>query len=389
MPEALFTRRFAALWLFAFITFFSVLQLLPAIPFRIFELGGSKATAGWFLSVYTFASALSAPVMGTVADHIGRKRMLMMASGLFVVFSILYGVITNIPLLLLVGVVHGTLWSGLLSSASAIMSEFIPLSRRTEGLAYWGLASTAAVAVGPAVGLIVLRYGWFVLCAEMATLSAITLLWAWRLPVVEVRATTPFPALREFWDWRVSRTALSMSVIAFGYGGVTTYVAILSMERRIQPEYLYFVVLALTIILVRIFTSHLGDRFGPKPILYPSFAAIPIALAILSAAQTRWQMIVSAVLFGVGFGGAFPAFAAFILAMTDVRRRARTFGSIVWAFDTGIGTGSLMIGTLGQRYGLGKAFGMAAALSCLAIPIFMAASRSMTAIATGESQSEL
>src|ERR1700737_2390455 len=74
--EPLLTARFASLWCYALVTFFSAFQLLPAIPFRILELGGSKAEAGWFLSVYTFASAFAAPVMGSVADHIGRRGAL-------------------------------------------------------------------------------------------------------------------------------------------------------------------------------------------------------------------------------------------------------------------------------------------------------------------------
>ena len=44
--EPLFTPRFAMLWVYAFVTFFSAFQLLPAIPFRILDLGGSKAEAG-------------------------------------------------------------------------------------------------------------------------------------------------------------------------------------------------------------------------------------------------------------------------------------------------------------------------------------------------------
>jgi len=43
----------------------------------------------------------------------------------------------------------------------------------------------------------------------------------------------------------------------------------------------------------------------------------------------------------------------------------------VWAFDTGIGIGSLLVGSIGQHYGLGTAFGTAAVLSCLSIPVFM------------------
>jgi MFS family permease len=378
--EPLFTRRFFGLWAFAFITFFSAFQLLPVIPLRILQLGGTKAQAGWFLTVYTFASAFAAPVMGTIADHIGRKRVLMLASLLFIVFSILYGVVTNIALMLLIGIVHGSLWSALLSSASAIMSDYIPESRRTQGLAYWGLAGNSAIALAPVVGLLVFEYGWLALCVEMAALSVVMLIWSSRLPVTHTAGEMPFPSMGEVWDWRVSRTALSMGVIAFGHGGITSYVAILSAERGIHPKSLYFTVFAVTTILVRIFTSHLGDRFGPKPMLYPSFAMIPIAFAILANADSRWELILSGVLFGTGFGGAWPAFTSFILTASDKRRRARTFGSVVWAFDTGIGVGSLAIGSLAQSYGFTAAFLVAAALSCLAIPIFMAASRAMTAV---------
>ena len=50
---------------------------------------------------------------------------------------------------------------------------------------------------------------------------------------------------------------------------------------------------------------------------------------------------------------------------------------MVWAFDTGIGVGSFAVGAIGQRYGLGTAFEIAAALSCLAIPIFAWTSRGL------------
>ena len=269
MVEPLFTRRFFGLWLFAFITFFAAFQLLPAVPFRIMAIGGSKAQAGWFLSVYAFASALSAPLMGNLADHIGRKRMLMTAAVLFIGFSLLYGVIRIVPLLLVIAIVHGSLWSGLIASASAIMSDYIPESRRNEGLAYWGLASTAAIALAPAVGLTVYdHFGWIALCVDLAGLAVLTLVWASQLPVVHETMSSAH-SLREAWDVQTIRPALSLSVICFGYGGVTSYVAILSRERGIKPESLYFTIFALSIVVVRVFTSRLGDRLGPKAMLYP------------------------------------------------------------------------------------------------------------------------
>jgi MFS family permease len=377
--EPLFTSRFISLWLFQFGTFFSAFQLLPVIPLRIIELGGSKAAAGLFLTAYTFASAFAAPITGTIADHVGRRRMLVIASVLFVFFSIAYGVVPWLPVVLIIALVHGAIWSSILSSASALMTDFIPASRRTEGLGYWGLAPTAAIAIAPAVGLHVYQFGWLALCVEIAALSAVMGAWAARLPSTDVsRAETRLPRARELWDWRVLSTALSFAVVSFGYGGITSYVAILSRERGIRPESIFFTVFAVTVIVVRVVTARIGDRHGPKVLLYPAFVAMPIAFAVLAASHTRSLMITAAILFGIGLGASFPAFMTFVVTNTDEAHRGRTFGSVILAFDTGIGTGSIVIGAIGARWGLGTAFGVAAVLACLAIPIFVATSRQLT-----------
>src|SRR5258708_38093497 len=80
--DPLFTPRFAMLWVYAFVTFFAAFQLLPAIPFRILDLGGSKAEAGWVLSGYTFAGPFLAPVVGNLAGHFGPRRFLVTPSAL-------------------------------------------------------------------------------------------------------------------------------------------------------------------------------------------------------------------------------------------------------------------------------------------------------------------
>jgi MFS family permease len=378
MPERLFTPRFTALWFFQFGTFFSAFQLLPVIPLRIVELGGSKAAAGLFLAVYTIASALAAPVMGTIADHMGRKRMLVLASILFVIFSIAYGVVPWLPVVLIVAVIHGAIWSGILSSASAIMTDFIPVSRRTEGLGYWGLAPTAAMAVAPAVGMFVHRFGWIFLCLEIAVISALMAVWAARLPGGNTkRENATVPRVSELWDFRVLKTAMSFSVVSFGYGGITSYIALLSRERGILPESLFFTVFAVTVIVVRVLTARVGDRHGPKVLLYPAFVAMPIAFTLVAIADSRAQMIAAGIFWGIGLGASFPAFMTFVVTNTDEQFRGRTFGSVILAFDTGIGLGSIVIGAIGARWSLGTAFGFAAALSCLAIPIFVATSRQL------------
>jgi MFS family permease len=375
-PERLFTPRFLLLWCYAFVTFFSAFQLLPTIPLRILELGGTQAQAGWFLSVYTFASAFAAPVMGNVADRVGRRRVLIVASIVFIGFSLLYGYVTNLPLLLLVGAIHGAIWSGILSSSSAIMSEYIPESRRMQGFAFWGLSSNMAITLAPAAGLWIFRhYHWPLLCLEMAALSVIMTLGALLQHSHQPAGGARQERLADAWDWRVVMVATSLTAMAVGYGGVTSYGAIYTHQLHIAPESLYFTVFAGTNIVIRLLTSHLGDRYGYRVMLYPSLVLVTVAFAILAFTTARWQLIVSAVIFGIGFGSAYPAFISFILSNTDPARRARTFGSVIWAFDTGIGTGSLVIGTVGAHYGLGAGFGAAAAISSLSLPIFVVAAR--------------
>jgi MFS family permease len=380
--ERLLTPAFAGLWLYAFVTFFSAFQLLPAIPFRIMELGGSTAKAGWFLTFYGYASAFAAPLMGSLADHIGRRRLLIIASILFICFSLLYGVVTDFRLLLAIGAVHGAMWSGLIAAASAIMSDYIPASRRNQGLAWWGLASTAAVAIAPAVGLWVFHFGWLTLCIDLVVLSIAMTVGALLLRPTEGRHEGSRMALSEAWDWRVIQTTLSLTVATFGYGGVTSYSAIIAVQRHITPRALYLTAFAMTIAVFRIGFSHIGDRVGTKRILYPALIMVPLAFALLAVANQRWEMVLSAVLFGLGFGAAYPAFATFILANTDPDRRARTFGSIVWAFDTGIATGSLVVGSLGDAFGFQVAFLIAAGVSCFSIPIFAWSSRQLAARGT-------
>jgi MFS family permease len=377
-PERLLTPRFAGLWLYSFVTFFSAFQLLPAIPFRIIDLGGSTAAAGWFLSAYTFASAFSAPLMGTIADRVGRRRLLLVASLAFCAFSIAYGLIPHIGVLLLVGVVHGALWSGLLSSASAIMTtHYIPESRRAQGIAYWGLASVGAMSIAPAIGLWVFHFGWWTLCLEMAALSAVMTIGALFIDDPTPPHERHRGALAEAWDWGVIRTTLTMTVASVGYGGITSYAALLAVQRHVEPKSIYLTVYAATIVVLRVVFSHTFDRVPTKTLLYPALAMVPVAFALLGLATTRWQMALSAVLFGIGWGAAYPALATFILNNTDANRRARTFGSIMWAFDTGIAVGSLLLGAIGQRYGLGPAFLVAAVLSCFAVPIFAWTSRTL------------
>jgi len=384
--EALFTWPFLRLCLFAFLAFLAAFQLFPTIPFRLIDLGASRGGAGLFLTVYTWASALSAPFTGALADRFGRKRMLVVAAAAFALFSVLYGVVTPLPLLLAVACLHGFFWSGMLSATGALTTDVIPVARRTEGIGYYGMSATAAVAVAPAIGLAVYHHGWLVLMIELAAMALALLAMATQVregrPGGDDAAPegAPLPRLHEAVSWRVVAAAGGLFVVALPYGGITSYAALLAGERHISPRSLFFTVFALTVLATRVVLPRLADRYGkPMLLLLISLLLVPPGLALLGLAHSRAVLVTAAIVFATGFGNAYPTFMTWVLARTDPRQRAATFGSVLLAFDTAIGTGSLLVGTLGDRVGLGTAFLILAGVSALAVPTFLATRRLLPA----------
>ena len=67
-------------------------------------------------------------------------------------------------MLLTVVPVHGLFWSGLMTASAAYLVDQIPESRRAEGLAYWGLAIVAAIAVAPPLAFWLYQWGWLWIC---------------------------------------------------------------------------------------------------------------------------------------------------------------------------------------------------------------------------------
>ena len=70
-------------------------------------------------------------------------------------------------------------------------------------------------------------------------------------------------------------------------------------------------------------------------------------------------------------------FVAYVMRDVSAARRGAAFGAILAAFDTGIGTGSTTVGWLIEHYGFSAAFGVAAALSAIALPYFVVVDRQL------------
>jgi MFS family permease len=402
LTETLFTARFLTMTAYSFTVFVSVFQLLPTAPYHIIDLGGGTAAAGLFLGLLTYSSALSAPFTGTIGDRIGQRRVLIGVSLILAAFTASYAIIGSYRLMLVVVAVHGLFWSALLSASGAYMTATIPPSRRAEGLGYWGLASVVAIATAPSIGFWVYRHGWATLCLELMVLNLLMAAIAWRLPAdpplpsLAPPAATAGPASHRpsriahavggsgeagdargsgLVEWRVMVLSIAVALVSFGYGSLTSFSALFADALHVTPRSLFLSAMAVSILAGRLTIGRSLDRLGHRLVLLRSLLAPPIGLAMLALAQGQLSFLASALVFGAGFGLMYPAFTAYVMAHVPASRRGAAFGAMIAAFDTGVGTGSSVLGWLVHQAGFRYAFGTAAGIALLSLPAFLAAER--------------
>ena len=375
-PDRLFTPRFFVMCGFTFTVFLSVFQLIPVSPFHIRDLGGGSLASGLFLGFLTFASAWSAPFTGVLADRFGRRHTLMGASLGLAGFTASYAFIHSYSLLLALVLAHGIVWSSLLSASAAYMTDVLPVSRRAEGIAYWGLSSIIALAVAPSFGFWVYRHGWGWLCAGTTALNLGMAAIAYYLRVDhETGHAHPHAHVGPWIERRVLLLSMPLFLYAYGYGTISSFSAVYADALGVRPKAIFLTTMAAVTLVTRPLFGRLADRVGYRQMFMPCLVAMALGLCILPWATTRALLMVSAGIFAIGFGTSYPVFAAYVMQDIPERRRGAAFGAILAAFDTGIGTGSTLTGWLIGRAGFPIAFGTAAALATLALPAFLLVDR--------------
>ncbi|HTV01745.1 MAG TPA: MFS transporter [Luteitalea sp.] len=382
MTPPLVTPRFLTMFGFSFLVFTSVFQLLPVAPYRMLALGGTPASAGWFLGLLTMSCAASAPFTGPLCDRVGHRRSLIIAGALLSVITGSYAAVHDNKVLLALVVLHGVVWSALMAASSAYATATIPPARRAEGLGYWGMASIIAIGVAPSLGFWVYRFGWQVLCVEIATLNVLMTCVGWWLPDERVAAAAAGSEIdaepRTFGiEWRVIALAVSLSCISYGYGGLTSFSALFADDVGVSPRSMFLSSMACSVVVSRLFIGRRMDTWGAGRVFTGSLLFPACGLVLLTLAGGRLGFALAGLAFGAGFGLVWPAFAALVMASIPMARRGAAFGAILSAFDTGIGVGSATTGWMVRAYGFRPAFALAAAIAALALPYFLTARRSL------------
>ncbi len=124
-------------------------------------LGATVSQIGWVVSSYAVANVIILPLTAWLGARFGKKRYFVTSLVLFTISSVLCGVATSLPLLILARVLQGLGGGGLLAKAQAILFETFPKHEQATAQGLFGAIVIAGPAIGPTLGgYLVTNIGW-------------------------------------------------------------------------------------------------------------------------------------------------------------------------------------------------------------------------------------
>jgi predicted MFS family arabinose efflux permease len=351
----LWTRNFLLICLsnlFVFTSFYFLLPTLPVYVTRVLK--GDEGNVGYIIGILTLTAVLVRPLAGYLLDAVGRKKISLIAVIAFALAMISYNLAASLALLFALRALHGFTWGFTTTGFGTIAADVVPAPRRGEGMGYYGLSNTLAMAVGPSLGLYIINVSGFthlfnasfvLAAAGLACMLGIS----YREGKHEKKAGLN---LESFFEPKVFSLSWLMFFTAVVYGGIVSFITLYADHMGIKNAGTYFLAYALTLLFIRPLAGRYFDKHGPFAIMAAGFIAIALSFVILFAAHGLPLFLLSAVVLGLGFGIVQPTAMAMAINRVAPFRRGAANGTIMSAFDLGIGLGSIMLGYLSKVVGL-------------------------------------
>lgn len=344
---------------------------MSTLPLYAQEIGGDKSAAGMLTGLFSFSALLFRPPVGKFVDSKGRKIVLM--AGIFIVtaVSFFYSFTQIVWVLLMLRFIHGIGMSAQSTTTGTIVADLVPHSRLMEGIGYFGISNVLATAIGPALGLYLIDFGGyrflylitFAICLAGAVLAAFINYEKERKAKLQeenkhqqAQEIAPAEEKKEvpkgaFFEKTTLLPAAIMLFVSFSMSAIMSFLPSYALSRNVSSIGLFFTVYAGALLISRLFTGRLSDRFGATVVFIPGLAIFTLSLFTIAMATSLQAFLVAAVFYGLGSGTVMPILNAITIKLCPPDRRGAANATFFAAIDVGMGAGSIVWGFVSQNAG--------------------------------------
>ncbi|MGE8652252.1 MULTISPECIES: MFS transporter [unclassified Acinetobacter] len=366
--------------LFLFTYYFALLTILPIYIMN--DLGGTVQQAGMALTLFLVSSIAIRPFSGMIVERIGKARSVRIAGIIFVVFAFAYLLIESMWSLLLVRFLHG-FWFSILTTVNVpIVNDYIPDERKGEGMGYFVMSTNLGVVFGPFLALTLIQFASFrLLFAVLAGIVALGYIFTWLINIQENTTAKQSPKpqakgnsslqLHDIVESKVLAIGFVALLTAFAYSSVMSFItAYAEVKQLLAYTSVFFIVFAISMLLVRPWVGRLYDSKGPSAVIYPSFVFFAIGLVIVSFLNNQWVMWLSAVFMGIGYGSVFPCLQTVAIQSVEKPRMGHAISTFFTLFDVGLAVGSVVMGVLITWMGFQATYLFCAAMVIVTLVVY-------------------
>ncbi|HLR79702.1 MAG TPA: MFS transporter [Bacillota bacterium] len=167
----------------------------------------------WSITLYTLGIAISAPIIGKLADRFGRRRLFVIEIALFGIGSLLVALSPNFTFLLISRLLQSLGGGGIFIIGSAHVLATFPKEKQGKALGILGGMHGLSAVIGPNLGAVILHitgvWQWMFLINIPIAILLVVFGWL-KIPESKPNTTAPIDM--------VGTVLLSIAILSFMYG---------------------------------------------------------------------------------------------------------------------------------------------------------------------------